>query len=530
MNYPPCSLRESIDEVRGLHFCSHPRVHTRDGLIQPAFCHSCTLRFEARPLVCRTIPDRFFDESRLAPELSKVAVVIPCHNYGRFLAEALESVLAQTVRAAEIVVVDDHSTDNTAEVAKRFQDLGVRLIQITSGNVGEARRTGFESTISPVLCFLDADDRLPVDYIERGLLKFRSVRNVAIVHSNLQCFENSDSRIIFPDVVDRSMLSANNQIHAGSLVRRDALILSGAFDLIPEPAVANVTGDWWIWKSVLSQGWKSVRQDADYLYRRHADSSLAQTNLRSDYYQFSHLKDEQITLFMPLAGRHDLWQSMSEFLDAQLWPHDQIRLVLMDTSQDETFFFRVRQWILHCDYPDVRHFRRLVGVPGLADKPRAESAREVRRSMARIYNELARSVTTPFVWILEDDVFPHADICEKLIRGFDSRTASVSAPYRSRFHNGYVAWDHFQRTIQQKGTGLASVGGNGFGCVILRSEILSQQVFSASDPNPDFDHEFYARLRISGQVSKIHWDYEAEHRCQNVRRSDARPQKMEAFS
>lgn len=530
MNYPTCALRKCIDEVRGLHFCTHPRVHTPDGLIQQSFCQSCTLQFEPRPLVCRTTPDRFLDESRLVPPLSKVAVVIPCHNYGRFLAEALESVLAQTVRAAEVVVVDDNSTDNTAEVARRFQHLDVRLIRIASGNVNQARRTGFESTISPVLCFLDADDLLPADYLECGLLKFRSMRNVAIVHSNLQCFGRNDSRIVFPEVVDRSMLSANNQIHAGSLVRRDALVLSGAFDEIPEPAVSNVTGDWWIWKKILGQGWKSVRQDSDYLYRRHTDSSLAQSSLRSDFYRVSHLQHEEITLFLPLSGRLDLWQSMSEFLESQCWPHEQVRLVLMDTSQNDTFFARVRQWIGQCDYPDVRHFRRQVGVPGLADKPRAESVSAVRRSMARIYNELARSVTTPFVWILEDDVFPEPGICEQLIRGFDTRTASVSAPYRSRFHNGYVAWDHFHRTIQRKGTGLESIGGNGFGCVILRSEVLSQHVFSASDPNPDFDHEFYARLRVSGLTAKIHWDCEAEHRCQSNRHEEHLTKAMEAVS
>lgn len=530
MNYLPCALRKCFDEVAGLHFCSHPQVHTPDGLIRPAFCHSCTLRFEPRPSVCRAAPERFFDESRLAPFLSRVAVVIPCHNYGRFLADALDSVLAQTVRPAEIIVVDDRSTDDSAEIAERYRNVEVRLVRISAGNVNQARKTGFESTVSPVLCFLDADDRLPPDYIERGLQKFRSGRNVAIVHSHLQCFGSSDSRIEFPDVVDRSLVSANNQIHAGSLVRRDALILSGAFDVGPEAEVSNVTGDWWIWKCILKQGWRSVRQESDYLYRRHTDSSLALTSLRSDFYRVSHMKHEEITLFMPLSGRLDLWPSMSEFLARQDWPHEQVRLVLMDTSQNDTFYSRVRNWLVECDYSDVRHFRRQVGTPGLADKPRVESLNAVRRSMARIYNELARSVATPFVWILEDDVFPQTDICEQLMRGFDSRTASVAAPYRSRFHGGYVAWDHFHRTIQHKGTGLSSIGGNGFGCVILRSEVLSQHVFSASDPNPDFDHEFYARLRVSGLASKIHWDCEAEHRCRKTHRIESAPEVMEAVS
>ncbi|MGV2336290.1 MAG UNVERIFIED_CONTAM: hypothetical protein LVR18_20020 [Planctomycetaceae bacterium] len=80
------------------------------------------------------------------------------------------------------------------------------------------------------------------------------------------------------------------------------LVLSGAFDEIPEPAVSNVTGDWWIWKKILGQGWKSVRQDSDYLYRRHTDSSLRQSSLRSDFYRVSHLQHEEITLFLPLSA------------------------------------------------------------------------------------------------------------------------------------------------------------------------------------------------------------------------------------
>jgi hypothetical protein len=222
---------------------------------------------------------------------------------------------------------------------------------------------------------------------------------------------------------------------------------------------------------------------------------------------------------------------MSEFLESQCWPHEQVRLVLMDTSQNDTFFARVRQWIGQCDYPDVRHFRRQVGVPGLADKPRAESVSAVRRSMARIYNELARSVTTPFVWILEDDVFPEPGICEQLIRGFDTRTASVSAPYRSRFHNGYVAWDHFHRTMPAaRGQDLSRSAG-------MDSDVsyfVPKSFHSTYSPPVTRTRistmSFTRELRVSGLTAKIHWDCEAEHRCQSNRHEEHLTKAMEAVS
>ncbi len=77
-----------------------------------------------------------------------VDAIITCHNYGRFLAEAIDSVLAQTHPNVTIVVVDDASTDETAEVAARYADRGVRYVHRTTGGAGQARNAGLEVTSS----------------------------------------------------------------------------------------------------------------------------------------------------------------------------------------------------------------------------------------------------------------------------------------------------------------------------------------------------------------------------------------------
>ncbi len=94
--------------------------------------------------------------------IAPVSVVIPCYNYGRFLGEAIESVLAQTLQPAEIVVVDDGSTDNTSEVAAKY-GTAVRYVRQDNRGLPAARNLGIRETVSPWLMFLDADDILLPD-------------------------------------------------------------------------------------------------------------------------------------------------------------------------------------------------------------------------------------------------------------------------------------------------------------------------------------------------------------------------------
>ncbi|MDO7885544.1 glycosyltransferase [Hymenobacter cheonanensis] len=93
-----------------------------------------------------------------APEMPVVAVVIPCFNYGHFLAQAIDSVLQQTYQAIEIVVVDDGSTDNTQEIARRYPQ--VRYVYQKNQGLSAARNRGIAQSTGEYLVFLDADDWL----------------------------------------------------------------------------------------------------------------------------------------------------------------------------------------------------------------------------------------------------------------------------------------------------------------------------------------------------------------------------------
>jgi glycosyltransferase involved in cell wall biosynthesis len=115
----------------------------------------------------------------IGKEEDLVSVVIPCYNYAQFLGEAVKSVLAQTYPHFEIIVVDDGSTDNIAEVVARFPD--VRLIPQENQGLSAARNTGLRESKGSCLVFLDADDRLLPDALETGVNSMKSHPESAFV-------------------------------------------------------------------------------------------------------------------------------------------------------------------------------------------------------------------------------------------------------------------------------------------------------------------------------------------------------------
>lgn len=99
-----------------------------------------------------------------------VSVVIPCYKQAQFLAEAIESVLTQTYRSTEIVVVDDGSPDDTADVVARYA--AVRCVRQQNQGLAGARNAGFGTSTGEYVLFLDADDRLTPNAVESHLSCF----------------------------------------------------------------------------------------------------------------------------------------------------------------------------------------------------------------------------------------------------------------------------------------------------------------------------------------------------------------------
>jgi len=97
--------------------------------------------------------------------LPTVSVIIPAYNEARTIARALGSLVDQTHRPHEIIVVDDGSTDGTPVIVRGFG--GVTLLEQSHGGSGAARNRGATAATGDVLCFVDADMRFARDFLAR---------------------------------------------------------------------------------------------------------------------------------------------------------------------------------------------------------------------------------------------------------------------------------------------------------------------------------------------------------------------------
>jgi glycosyltransferase involved in cell wall biosynthesis len=94
-----------------------------------------------------------------------VSIIIPVYNREQYIGSALESVLSQSYRPLEIIVVDDGSSDRTAEIVKRFEDQ-VRYVYRTNGGPAAARNHGLALAIGEFIAFQDSDDLWPATKLE----------------------------------------------------------------------------------------------------------------------------------------------------------------------------------------------------------------------------------------------------------------------------------------------------------------------------------------------------------------------------
>src|SRR5262249_17267514 len=130
----------------------------------------------------RRVPGR-----KLGMEQSLVSCIVPVFNGERYLGETLDSILAQTYRPREIIVVDDGSTDGTAAVVAAY---GKRVTSVWQANAGEmaARNRGLTRARGEFIAFLDADDLWHPEKLARQIARFQERPEIDLSFTRFQNF------------------------------------------------------------------------------------------------------------------------------------------------------------------------------------------------------------------------------------------------------------------------------------------------------------------------------------------------------
>jgi glycosyltransferase involved in cell wall biosynthesis len=208
------------------------------------------------------------------PDKPLVSVIIPCYNYGIYITEAIESVLAQTFQRFEILVINDGSTDvSTRQVLDGLSDRKTKVVHQYNQGLAQTRNNGAAMGSGKYICFLDADDLIEPTYLEKTLRVLEGDESVGSCYSWVRCFGEFES-IWETDDLDPFFLKRRCTSSSHSVIRKDAW--ERVKDKNGSGFLSEYNGyfeDWVFWIDMVQCGYRGVViREPLIRYRVHQDS------------------------------------------------------------------------------------------------------------------------------------------------------------------------------------------------------------------------------------------------------------------
>lgn len=202
----------------------------------------------------------------------QVTVIIPCFKQAAYLSECIESVLAQTYKEIEIIVVDDGSPDTTAEIAARYP---VKLIREVNKGLASARNAGIMNARGQLILPLDADDKLDENCIKE-LVRVAKATNADIIAPSMQTFGTSNETITLMAAPTLEDFRTGNRIPYCSLFKRSVLQEVGGYS----PKMVFGWEDYHLTVNLLTQGKKIVTVPQPLFFYRTKEESMWKDSLK----------------------------------------------------------------------------------------------------------------------------------------------------------------------------------------------------------------------------------------------------------
>lgn len=205
-----------------------------------------------------------------------VSVIVPVFNTGNTMNETINSVLKQSYKNIEIIVVNDGSTDSQTIENLGKLDKNIRIINQINKGLPVARNAGIASSGGKYIVCLDSDDCINKNYVKKVVDKFDAVsgEKVAIVSSYIQAFGVSNEQWETPEFsIDK--LKYSNVLPVASAFTKKSWELVGGYD----ESFNKGFEDWNFWLSIIEKGfsWALIKEPLFY-YRRKKVSMITSSN------------------------------------------------------------------------------------------------------------------------------------------------------------------------------------------------------------------------------------------------------------
>lgn len=300
-----------------------------------------------------------------------ITVVITCYKYEHFLPEAIDSLISQTVRPTEIIVVNDcpeysgitpyHPTKCERVLEKYPQ---ITYIEAGCNDPLLARKVGFDACKTEYIIFLDADDKLSDNYIENAL---QLLPEADVIYSDLKYFGEIDKTVHYSENINQNSINLYNFMHVGCATKKSVIKASHAFY---HPHIKDYHEDWYFWRKILNTGFTIKKQVGVYHAREH-DNNRSHKLKNKSHYQLRGTSADSITLCNIYGGN-------DKFKQIQTWKNITTPELPNHLSND-----------------------------------------------LDIVNHVLRTSWTDFIFFYNGDLDYDTDICEKLLKNLDHRASVV---------------------------------------------------------------------------------------------------------
>lgn len=202
-----------------------------------------------------------------------ISVIIPIYNQGKYLEQAIYSVLTQTEKADELIIINDGSLDDSLEIAKSHlgnPSLSIKVVDQVNKGLSSARNTGIMNAIGDYIFPLDADDIMQENCIER-VKQVIEETDADIVAPSFKTFGTTNEQVILMPNPTLKDFKVGNRIGYFSAVKREALLEVGGYS----PKMVWGYEDLHLWVNLLSKGKKLITiPDVLILYRTKEESMI----------------------------------------------------------------------------------------------------------------------------------------------------------------------------------------------------------------------------------------------------------------
>jgi len=194
-----------------------------------------------------------------------VSVIVTCYNQGFYLDKTIDSVLSQSYKNYEIIVVDDGSRESdTIAILDSLEQKGIKIIHIENAGVSNARNVGINNSSGEFILILDGDDLILDSYLEKTAKILVEKPNVKVVTTGVRTFGTRNGTYTYPKYSFDKLLTQNLMV-VSSLFRRKDFISTNGFSVNMKEGLE----DWDFWISLLKNGGGVHHIDDElFLYRR----------------------------------------------------------------------------------------------------------------------------------------------------------------------------------------------------------------------------------------------------------------------